>query len=145
MWDVIKNLPSNKAPGPHGFTGRFYKVCWLIIKNDVMAAIGAVHGGDVRMLHLLNSAYMVLIPEKEDATRVTDYRPIRLVHSFGKLITKILANHIAPCLGSMVASNYSAFIRGRCIQDNFILVQHLARFMQPDVHLIDNVSFSMGS
>ena len=28
FWDSIRGLPSDKAPGPNGFTGRFYKVCW---------------------------------------------------------------------------------------------------------------------
>jgi hypothetical protein len=27
VWNTIKPLPSDKAPGPNGFTGRFYKVC----------------------------------------------------------------------------------------------------------------------
>lgn len=32
-------LPSDKAPGPDGFTGAFFKACWNIIKEDLMSAI----------------------------------------------------------------------------------------------------------
>lgn len=70
-----------------------------------MAAVGAVHEGDARQLHLLNSAYIVLIPKKEEATADSDFRPISLVHSFAKLITKILANRLAPFLGRLVSPN----------------------------------------
>lgn len=87
VWNAIKDMPLDKAPRPDGFTGRFYRSCWTIIKHDVMAAIGGVHGGDTRGLQLLNSAYMVLIPKKEEATMIGDYRPISLVHSFVKLLT----------------------------------------------------------
>lgn len=59
-WEAIKSLCPDKAPGQDGFTGCFYRDCWSIIKHDVMAAIGAVHGGDVRRLHRLNSAYIAL-------------------------------------------------------------------------------------
>lgn len=72
VWTVIKNMPQDKAPGPDGFTGRFYRACWQIIKTDIMAAIGALHGGDSRKLHLLNSAFMVLLPKNEDAEQVGD-------------------------------------------------------------------------
>lgn len=64
-WEVIKSLSMDKAPGPDGFTRRFYRTCWAIIKQDIMAAIGAVHAGDVRKLYQLNSAYMILIRQKK--------------------------------------------------------------------------------
>lgn len=105
VWETIKNMPLDKSPGPDGFTGRFYRSCWNIIKHDIMAAIGAIHGGDSRQLHLLNAAFMVLIPKKEEAVRVSDYRPISLVHSFAKLLTKILANRLAPKLSKLIAPN----------------------------------------
>uniref|UniRef100_A0A0A9I2I4 Reverse transcriptase domain-containing protein n=1 Tax=Arundo donax TaxID=35708 RepID=A0A0A9I2I4_ARUDO len=72
---------------------------------------------------------MVLLAKKEDADSVRDYRPISLVHSFAKLVTKILANRLAPKLLLMILANQSAFIRGRCICDNFLLVQQMAKFL----------------
>lgn len=33
---TIKSMPLDKAPGPNGFTGRFYTTCWQIIKHDFM-------------------------------------------------------------------------------------------------------------
>jgi hypothetical protein len=94
-----------------------------------MAAIITLQQGDARGLRLLNAAYITLIPKKKDALAVNDFCPISLVHSFGKLITKILANRLAPYLDSLISTNQSAFVRGRCIHDNFILVQQTAKVL----------------
>ena len=42
IWETVKTIPSNKAPGPDGFTGRLYKVCWNIIKKEVMNVVAAL-------------------------------------------------------------------------------------------------------
>jgi hypothetical protein len=44
----------------------------------------------------LNSAYLTLIPKKVDAAVARDFRPISLIHSFVKLVTKIMANRMPP-------------------------------------------------
>lgn len=58
-----------------------------------------------------------------------DYRPVSLVHSFAKLIIKIMANRLAPEIDRLVSTNQSAFIRGRCIHDNFIMVSNTVRML----------------
>ncbi|WVZ63805.1 hypothetical protein U9M48_013410 [Paspalum notatum var. saurae] len=129
VWAVIRDLPMDKAPSPDGFTGRFYKCCWNIICSDVLAALYAIYGGHVLKFRLLNSAYITLLPKTGDASTVKNYRPISLIHSFAKLVTKILATRLTPMLPKLVSNNQSAFVRGRNIHDNFLLVQQLARAM----------------
>jgi hypothetical protein len=111
VWDSIKQLPSDSAPGPDGFTGRFYKACWLIIKDDVMAVFSAIWSRKFAHFNKLNTALITLIPKKEGADEVKDFRPISLVHSMAKLVTKILANRLAPKLQDMVSPRQSAFIQ----------------------------------
>jgi hypothetical protein len=127
VWGTIKDLPMDKSPSPDGFTGRFYRTCWEVIKEDVLFAPAAVHHGHVFKFKLLNTAFITLLPKKVDAAQVKDFRPTSLVHSFAKLVTKIMVNRLALHLPKMVSINQSAFVKGRCIQDNFFLVQQMAR------------------
>jgi hypothetical protein len=39
VWDTIKSLLADRAPGSDGYAGRFYKACWQLIKADFMATI----------------------------------------------------------------------------------------------------------
>jgi len=68
-----------------------------------------------------NSAFITLLPKTEEAN--CGLQTISLVHSFAKLVTKLLANRLAGRLQQMVSPNQSAFIKGKFIQDNFMLVQ----------------------
>jgi retron-type reverse transcriptase len=45
------------------------------------------------------------------------------MHSVAKILSKILANRLAPHLATIVSPCQSAFIKGRSIQDNFQYVQ----------------------
>jgi hypothetical protein len=47
----------------------------------------------------------------------------------GKLLSKVHANWMAPHLDTLVHHGQSAFIRGRCIQDNFRFVRSSARLI----------------
>jgi len=126
---TIQSLPADRAPGPDGFTGQFYKTCWPIIKTDFITAIVFLQQGDARKLELLNSAYLTVIPKKVEALEAKDFRPISLIHSFAKLVTKLMANRLAPLLDRLVATNQSAFTRGQCIHDNFMLVQQTIKVL----------------
>jgi hypothetical protein len=83
--------------------------------------------GDGRGFARLNRALITLIPKKQDAVQIGDYRPISLVHSFAKLFSKVVANRLRLRLGDIVSTNQSAFVKHRCLHDNFVLVRQVAR------------------
>lgn len=103
-----------------------------------MAAMLKLYVGDSRGFGKLNKAHIVLIPKRADAMEVGDYRPISIPHSFSKIFSKVLANRAHGRMHEMVATNQSAFIRGRSIHDNFLLVRQVARKIHAQ---IENVLF----
>jgi hypothetical protein len=74
----------------------------------------------------LNGALIILLPKREPVELPSDYMPITLIHSFTKLISKVLALRLAPHINALVSHAQSAFIKGRCIQENFLFVRNLA-------------------
>jgi hypothetical protein len=96
---VIHDMPSEKAPGPDGFIGCFYKKCWPIIKEDLIQALMFSYNNQTTKLSLINMAHIVLLPKKQDAASLSDYRPISLINSAVKIIMKLLANRLTPHLG----------------------------------------------
>lgn len=94
VWEAVKEMPGDRAPGTDGFNGNFYKATWPVIKMDVLNAINALWSLDGRSLYLLNDALMILLRKNNAPSGLKDYRPIALIHSFSKLFT--MAKRLAP-------------------------------------------------
>ena len=88
--EVIFKMPSNKSPGPDGYTVEFFKAAWQIIGNDVVVAVqsffikGFLPKG-------INSTILALIPKKDIAKEMKDYRPISCCNVLYKVI---LSSHL---------------------------------------------------
>lgn len=124
---VVKSLPSDKAPGPDGFTNRFYASCWNIIKLDLVRALDAFYRGDTRGMPAINKALVSLLPKVDGAEELRDYRPVSMVHGAIKIFDKVLATRLVEDLPHLVGKHQSAFVKGRYLHDNFMLVQGTAR------------------
>ncbi|KAK3198377.1 hypothetical protein Dsin_021792 [Dipteronia sinensis] len=61
-----------------------------------------------------------------------DFRPISCCNTLYKIIAKIVTNRIKPCLPDIISPSQSAFVAGRCIGDNILLVQELMRNYHKD-------------
>lgn len=132
--NIVKNIPPEKASGPDGYIGIFYKNCWDIIKCDLIEALMGFYNHKTSKMHLFNEANIVLLPKKQDPTTVADYRPISLINSFTKIIIKILATRLAPHMNDLVSHAQNAFIKRRCIHDNFLYVQRVIQLLHKKKH-----------
>jgi len=120
------SMPSNKAPGPDGFTTEFFKSSWSVVGVDVVAAIQSFFDSGI-LLQEVNATILSLVPKKPNVSSMGDFWPISCCNVIYKCITKILSNRLLPCLDSLVGWNQSAFIPGRSISENVLLAQELVR------------------
>ena len=100
-----------------------------MIKHDIYAVFDKLYALNGHGFQRLNEALLTLLPKKQDAASLFYYRPISLIHLIAKLFAKVLSLRLAPHLGKMVSMNQSAFIDGRSIHNNFLLVQQTARLL----------------
>ena len=89
----------------------------------VINAFGSLHSAN---FHWLNSSNIDLLPKKDGAEEISDFRPISLIHSIAKIVTKMLALRLGPFMDVLVSKAQSAFIKERSIHDNFLYVKNLA-------------------
>ena len=97
---VIKNLPKNKSPGLDGLTGEFYQT----FREELMPSLLKLFQKIEEEGTLPNSFYeatIALIQNKQqqqqtgkDNTKKENYKPLLLVNTDAKFLSKILANRI---------------------------------------------------
>jgi ribonuclease HI/exonuclease III len=120
--EALDQMHPDKAPGPDGFTARFYQHCWEIIKSDLTKMIKKS-----QVSHKLgggtNSAFLALIPKEKGALTFSRFRPISLCNTSYKILAKVIANRLKNILPNIVPENQGGFIKGRQIADNIVLVQ----------------------
>nr|GFD14933.1 cysteine-rich receptor-like protein kinase [Tanacetum cinerariifolium] len=72
-----------------------------------------------------NSLFITLIPKIHDPKFVSDYRPISLIGSLYKVVTKILARRLSSVLASLISNVQTAFLPNRQILDGPFIIDEL--------------------
>jgi len=119
---AVFQLGKSRVPSPDGFNGLFYQQYWEILKEDTFSSVKQFFQSGL-LPPDLNKTIITLIPKVPNPECLDQYRPISLCNFAYKIISKVLANRLKPFLPDIISMEQSAFVSGRQIQDNILIVQ----------------------
>jgi len=126
--EALKYLKNGKTPGIDGLPPEFYKFFWPDIKHLVTNSLE--YGFKKGVLSSNQKLGVItLIPKKDkDRNLLKNWRPLSLLTTDYKIITKILALHITKVLPSIINEDQSAYIKGRYIGENIRTIADIIEY-----------------
>jgi len=86
----------------------------------------------------INTTFIALIPKVDSPQRLNDFRPISLVGSLYKILSKVLANRLRMVIGKVISDTQFAFVKDRQILDGILIANEVvdeARKMKKELLL----------
>lgn len=131
---TIIDLNKNKSPGPDGLTAEFYQHFKGILSSALVALYnytyekGTFHPNQ-------NVSYITVIPKTNPkSTDPKNYRPISLLNTDYKILTKTLGRRLQPFLGNIIHPNQTCNIEGRHIEDNTHFIRDYIAYTGNSTH-----------
>ena len=117
-----------KSPGYDGIPYEFYRTFWDLVGDDLVQVANYCLLEKGSLTDSQKKAIITLIPKKGDTTILANWRPISLVNTDYKLITKSIANRMNDVLPSMVSKSQTCAVRGRQIHHNLLLIREILTY-----------------
>jgi len=138
--ESLKELPNNKTPGSDGFTSDFYKFFWKDIKQFVYNSFKySFESGELSIDQ--RRAILTLLPKpNKDIRFLKNWRPISLLNTDNKILTKLLATRLQKVIQQIVKDDQVGYIKNRFIGENIRtladLIQYTNERIDPGIILL---------
>jgi len=105
---ALKELPNNKSPGSDGFASDFYKLFWSDIKCLVFNSFSYAFENGI-LSDDQRRAILTLLPKADkDLRLLKNWRPLSLLNTDYKILTKALSNRLQRVIPKLVSEDQVA-------------------------------------
>lgn len=122
LLNALRSMESGKTPGIDGLPVKFYKEFWAVLSEDLLAVLNeSLVDGSLPLS--CRRAVITLLPKKGDLQEIKNWRPVSLLCSDFKILSKTLANRLRKVMGQVIHLDQTYCVPGRSITDNVCLIR----------------------
>lgn len=124
LFAALKGLQTGKSPGSDGLPTEFYLAFW----DDIGDSLSLVLNERFRLGSLTDSqreSLLRLIHKKDDRRLPKNWRPISLLNTDYKLVSKVITERLKSVMSSVVHQDQTCSVPGRSIFSNLQFVRDL--------------------
>ena len=124
---ALKSFKCNKSPALDGLPCQFYRMFWDLIGPDMVATFN-----DSFTRGLLSfsqrTGLITLLYKKHDRLDTKNWRPISLLCTDYKILSKVLTNRLKSVLASVISESQSCGVPGRFSGSNIRTLQDIVNY-----------------
>lgn len=118
FYHALLKLNKGKTPGSDGLSVDYYVRFWDFLKHPLLDSLEhALEAGELSTEQ--KRGIITLIPKKGlDRRKVQNWRPITLLNTDNKILTKAMSLRLQPVLKEIIHADQTGFLPGRHISEN---------------------------
>ena len=125
----------HKSPGPEGIIHEFHKHMWNCCKNDLLDIINNMNlEGSVS--NEQKHGHIVYLPKVGIPVCPENYRPLTILNTNYKLLTRIIANRLRPWMKAVLHQNQYRGRNGKSIYDAVATVRDIIAYAEDTIKSI---------
>ena len=124
-YEALKSMQLNKSPGNDGLTTEFYLTFWHIVDDLVVDSLNEAFDLGELSASQKQGVITLIAKEGKDPLYIKNYRPITLLNTDYKILTKVLTKKIKEVLPEIVQVDQVGYMNGRNIGEAVRLIDDI--------------------
>ncbi len=119
---AVSQMTSGRAPGFNGLPSDFFKHFWSVLGQDLLDVFGQCFK-DGTLPASCRRAVLSLLPKRGDLALLKNWRPVALLCTDYKILSKVLSNRLKNFLQVVIGLDQSYCVPDRSKMDNLFLMR----------------------
>ena len=121
---ALQSMEGGKAPGIDGLPVEFFREFWSELGEDLLHVFNESFK-DMLLPMSCRRAVITLLPKKGDLQEIKNWRPVSLLCTDYKILSKALANRLREVMELIIHQDQTYCVPGRSILDNVSLIRDI--------------------
>uniref|UniRef100_A0A8C5HQA3 Reverse transcriptase domain-containing protein n=1 Tax=Gouania willdenowi TaxID=441366 RepID=A0A8C5HQA3_GOUWI len=118
LQNALDSMSTGKAPGPDGFPAEFLKHFWSMLAPLFFRVVTEIKNKGHVGGHMNTANIKLLLKPDKNPILPSSYRPISLINTDLKIISKALTSRLEKVVQSIIHQDQTGFIKNRHSTDN---------------------------